>query len=69
MEMLTYEELSALLKVPKGTLYAWVSEGRIPHIRLGKRTVRFERGRVLDWLQAGENDPEKSKLLPFKRKE
>jgi excisionase family DNA binding protein len=33
-----------------GTLYALVSQGRIPHIRLGKRIVRFSAKALDAWL-------------------
>jgi excisionase family DNA binding protein len=55
--LLDYEELSNLLKVPKGTLYAWVSEGRIPFIRLGPRTVRFDTEQVQEWLRSRQVTP------------
>ena len=48
--LLTYTETAQLLAVPKGTLYAWVHERKIPYIRLAKRTVRFERAQILAWL-------------------
>lgn len=39
-ELLTIEELSQLWRTPKGTLYNWVSQGRLPHVKLG-RSLRF----------------------------
>ncbi len=47
---LTYAEASDYLGLPVGTLYAWVSEKRIPHIRLGARTVRFDPAELVRWL-------------------
>jgi excisionase family DNA binding protein len=38
---LAIEELSALWKVPKATIYNWVSQGRLPHLKLG-RCLRFD---------------------------
>ena len=49
-DLLTYQQLAKLLNLPAGTLYALVHEGRIPHIRLGKRLVRFVREDVDRWL-------------------
>lgn len=48
--MLTYQQLAAWWGVPIGTLYAWVAEGFIPHVRLGARCVRFERTVIEVWL-------------------
>jgi excisionase family DNA binding protein len=48
--LLTYEELRRLLHLPLGTLYALVHDQRIPHLRLGKRLVRFRVSDVERWL-------------------
>ena len=45
-----YPEASRLLGVPIGTLYAWVCQKRVPHIRLGPRAVRFNRAELERWL-------------------
>lgn len=50
MKLLTYKAASELLEVPIGTLYAWVHEKKIPHIRLGPRTVRFDLEELQTWL-------------------
>lgn len=50
MEMLSYVEASRMLGVPVGTLYFWVSRRRIPHVRLGKRLVRFRRAEIDAWI-------------------
>lgn len=52
MEMLGYIEAAALLGVPIGTVYAWVSRHRIPHVRLGPRLVRFRRSEIERWIEA-----------------
>ena len=51
--LMTYREAAGYLSVPVGTLYAWVHEKRIPHVRLSGRTVRFKRGQLDEYLQAG----------------
>lgn len=48
--LLTYEEASRRLNIRKNTLYALVSQGRIPHVRLGKRMVRFDAGALDAWI-------------------
>ncbi len=48
--LLTYAEAAKLLNVRKGTLYAWVHERRIPHLRLSQRLVRFDEAALQAWL-------------------
>jgi excisionase family DNA binding protein len=50
-DLMTYEDTSKLLNVKVGTLYALVSQRRIPHVRLGRRLVRFDRAEIEAWLQ------------------
>lgn len=50
--MLTYRQVAVALGVPVGTVYAWVHNGAIPHVRLGPRLVRFSRASVQRWLDA-----------------
>lgn len=50
--LLTYEQASQLLMVPKGTLYSWVHCRRIPHIRLGPRLVKFRPSDLTQWVEA-----------------
>lgn len=50
-KLITYQELAEHLGLPIGTLYAWVSEKRIPHIRLGGRLVRFRWTEIDRWLR------------------
>ena len=51
--LLTLDEVAAITGIPKATLYTWRSThpGRGPvAIHIG-RTLRFEHGEVLRWLQ------------------
>ena len=50
--ILTYAQAADLLAVPVGTLYAWVHLRRIPHIRISKRLVRFQRAELERWIEA-----------------
>ncbi len=50
--LLTYRQAAKLLNIPVGTLYAWVSEHRIPHIRLSARTIRFDTAALESWIEA-----------------
>ena len=49
-DLLTYQDAAKFLNLRLGTLYALVSEGRVPHLRLGRRLVRFERAQLEAWL-------------------
>lgn len=48
-EVLTIEELSAYLKIPRSTLYKLVREGRIPSQKIG-RHWRFRKEAIDRWL-------------------
>lgn len=57
-DVLTYQQAAQLLGAPVGTLYSWVHHRRIPHVRLGRRLVRFRRSELLGWLADHEVSPE-----------
>lgn len=50
-KLLNTEEMAAQLGIHAKTLLTWVSEDKIPHIRLGPKTIRFEPDRVLDAIR------------------
>ena len=49
--LLSYQQASAVLGIPVGTLYALVHQKRIPHIRLSGRMVRFHPDALHAWLE------------------
>ena len=49
-DVLTIEELSIYLKIPKSTLYKVVREGRIPCQKIG-RHWRFRKATIDSWLE------------------
>ena len=49
-ELLTAEELAALLNVSEKTIYRWSKFGSLPSMRLGT-LVRFEPAAVSVWLR------------------
>jgi excisionase family DNA binding protein len=51
MELLTYAAAADFLGIKRGTLYAWVHEGRIPHVRFSERCVRFDRAELEAWVE------------------
>jgi excisionase family DNA binding protein len=53
-EILTRGEAAELLKLPKRTLDYLVGTGQMPFARIGKRSVRFTRKRLLEWLSERE---------------
>ena len=54
--LLDVNELSALTGIAVGTIYHWVSEGRLPCVRLSARCLRFSLPAIREWL-AGLNKP------------
>jgi excisionase family DNA binding protein len=53
-ELLTAEEVAALLRVSPGWVYEQSRRRRIPHVRLG-RYVRFRRAALDSWLTDSES--------------
>ena len=49
-EILTRNEVAEMLKLPKRTLDYLVATGQIPYSRIGKRSVRFTRSRLMEWV-------------------
>jgi excisionase family DNA binding protein len=50
-DLLTYTEAAKILNLKIGTLYALVSQNRVPHLRLGRRLVRFSATELQGWLR------------------
>jgi excisionase family DNA binding protein len=53
-EVLTGKEAAEMLKLPKRTLDYLVATNQIPYSRIGKRSVRFSRSRLLGFLRERE---------------
>ena len=49
-EILTARELEALIRIDVKTIYRYVQQGLIPHLRM-ESNVRFPKHRVLRWLE------------------
>jgi excisionase family DNA binding protein len=47
----TYQEAAEYTGISRGTLYAWVHTGRVPHMRFGRRHVMFPVIELLEWLE------------------
>lgn len=53
--LLNYERLEAEVlngQIPRASLRGMVHRNEIPHIRIGPRTVLFDKAEVLAWLEA-----------------
>lgn len=50
-ELWDYRQTAERLGVRIGTLYAWVHERRIPHIRFSGKFVRFDPEEIEIWLR------------------
>jgi len=48
--VLTIDDLSTYLKIPKSTLYKLVREGKVPYQKIG-RHLRFRRETIDQWLE------------------
>lgn len=55
-KILTYKQTADLMSISLGTLYALVSQNRIPHLRFGKRFIRFDEEIILKWIQSKSQD-------------
>ena len=53
-EILTRKEVSKFLKISVRTIDYLVGTGQIPFSRIGKRGVRFQKGRLENWLRERE---------------
>lgn len=51
-DLIGYEDASQITGICKPTLYAMVSQKRLPHFRLGGRLVRFSRAELIRWVEA-----------------
>ena len=52
-ELLTVEELSRFLRIPKPTIYYLSQKGEIPGIKIGKHW-RYNRKTIEKWLKSKE---------------
>ncbi|HDZ76905.1 MAG TPA: DNA-binding protein [Candidatus Omnitrophica bacterium] len=53
-KILTIEEVSSYLKIPKQTLYFWSRAGQIPAMKVGKHW-RFKKSSIDAWIEEKEN--------------
>jgi excisionase family DNA binding protein len=61
-EVLTVEEVAALLRVDRKTAYAAIAEGSVPGVRRVRRCIRVSRDVLLNWLREGEQRPARRRV-------
>ncbi len=49
-ELLTINEVSKILKVSRRTINHWVKQGRLPHVRLSNRILRFKASEIMNLI-------------------
>jgi excisionase family DNA binding protein len=59
--VLTVDELAALLRVDRKTVYAAIARGEIPGVRRIGSLLRVPRDRVLAWLSQGQDRVSRSR--------
>ncbi len=67
MSLIGYDAAAQILGVRPGTLYAWVSQERVPHIRFSARCVKFDAVELEAWAQ-GHRVPGSQEPLTMKTK-
>ncbi len=55
--LLTVDEVAALLRLSRGSVYHMVSQGRLPCIRLSKRCLRFSREAIAQVIREMTQEP------------
>ena len=50
-EILKREEVCELFKITMPSLNYWVATNQIPYSRLGKRSIRFSKTRLMEWFK------------------
>ncbi len=63
-QVLTVEEVAALLRVNRKTAYEAVRRGELPGVRRIGGTIRISRQAVLDWLTEGQACVSRSSRSP-----
>ena len=61
--MLNVHELSKELEISKSGIYQWVSQRRIPFVKMG-RSLRFDSEEIEKWVEAKKVQPKYISLKP-----
>lgn len=57
MKLLTVDDLSKILNVPKSTIYHFSYQGKLPCLKIGGKMLRFEESAILAWIKTFEHQP------------
>lgn len=55
LELLTADELSKLLRVPKTTLYTLSQQGKVPALKIGKHW-RYIKSEIAKWIETNKTN-------------
>ena len=64
--MLTVSQVSEMLNIRVSTLYAWVAQGKIPHLKI-HGLVRFRQEEINGWVESFRKTNPKSLPKNFKK--
>jgi len=53
MELITAQEVAAMLKVPVARVYELARTNILPSVHLGRRQLRFDQARLREWIECG----------------
>ena len=59
MSLWDVKELSLFLKIKPSTLYSWVAQAKIPHVRVNG-LIRFDRKAIDRWLESFQQEKPKT---------
>jgi excisionase family DNA binding protein len=62
--LLDISQLSKILCVKPMTIYGWIHDGNIPHVKLG-RLVRFSEKEINEWLEKKKKAGRTEKAVQF----
>ena len=55
-KLLTIDDVANYLNIKKRTIYKYVQENYIPHIKINKKVIRFEIAKIDNWLETLKNN-------------
>lgn len=56
MKLLTIQEVAKVLNVKDKAIYSYIHNGNMPHICLGKKTIRIKEDELLSWISSKSNN-------------
>jgi len=54
--LVNIDDVAKYLNIKKRTIYKYVQENYIPHIKINKKVIRFEIAKIDNWLDTLKND-------------